>query len=139
MLRDTGFKLIKKANIDKFTLSKTLSKLKLKNKLRLVKHKKLYINRYLERFYKTLIKNSLKNLKFYLFYRQLLYINESKYNYLYLLLLMNLVERIYNKKVEFNLINLKYHYLNSDILAESLTLKITKNRKKVVSFLNKLI
>lgn len=69
----------------------------------------------------------------------MLYINESKYNYTYLEILKNYLEKIYNKKVEFNLINLKYNYLNSDILSESLTLKITRNRRKMLSCLTRLI
>ena len=81
----------------------------------------------------------MQKIKFYLYFRQLLHINKSKYNYTYLQILKNYVEKIYNKKVEFNIINLKYHYLNSDIFAESIILKITKNRKKLLKYLNRLI
>lgn len=137
--KDSGYKHIKKANKDKYILIKTLSCVKAKNKLFSGKQKSLYINRYIVEFYKILVRNLLQKLKFYLFYRQLLYINESKYKYTYLQYLINVVEKIYNKKVEFNLINLKYNYINSDILSESLTLKITKQRKKILRYLDKLI
>jgi len=40
--------------------------------------------------------------------------------------------------VEFNLVNLRRFYLNSDILSESITLKIRKNRRKILKFLNTL-
>jgi hypothetical protein len=40
--------------------------------------------------------------------------------------------------VEFNLVNLKRFYLKSDILSESLILKIRKNRRKILKFLNTL-
>lgn len=80
----------------------------------------------------------MQKIKFYFYFKQLLYINKSKYSYIYLQTLKNYVEKIYNKKVEFNLINLKYHYLNSDIFAESIALKISKNRNKLLKYLNKL-
>lgn len=139
LIKSKGLKYLNKANKDKFTLIENWNRLKVKNKLVLVKDKSSYINDYLIKFYKKWIKKSLKNIKIYFYYRQLLYINESKYNYTYLQILKNYVQKIYNKKVEFNLINLKYHYLNSDILSESLTLKITRNRKNLLKYLNRLI
>jgi len=54
-------------------------------------------------------------------------------------ILKNYIEKIYNKKAEFHLINIKYHYLNSDILSESLTLKITRNRRKMLKYFRRLI
>jgi Mitochondrial ribosomal protein (VAR1) len=54
-------------------------------------------------------------------------------------ILKNFTEKIYNKKVEFSLINIKYHYLNSDILSESISSKIRINRKYILRFFRKLI
>jgi len=48
------------------------------------------------------------------------------------------LEKIYNKNVEFNLVNLKRFFLNSDILSESIILKIRRNRRKILKFLNTL-
>jgi ribosomal protein S3 len=39
-----------------------------------------------------------------------------------------LVENAYNKKVEFNVVELNQHYLNSDIYTQIVALKL-KNRK----------
>ena len=75
----------------------------------------------------------------YLYYKQLLFINKSKFNYSYLQPLKYNLEKLYNKNVEFSLINLKYFYLNSDILSESIKLKITKNRKRLLKKLKSLI
>lgn len=44
---------------------------------------------------------------------------------------------LYNKQIEFNLINLKRFYLNSDILSESITKKISRKRKKALYYLTK--
>ncbi len=139
LIKYKGFKYLEKANKDKFALIKRWNKFKVKNKVSLFKYKSLYINDYLIKFYKKWVKKSLKRIKFYLYYRQLLYINESKYNYTYLQILKIYIEKIYNKKVEFNIIDLKYHYLNSDILSESITLKITRNRRKILKYLSRLI
>jgi hypothetical protein len=78
--------------------------------------------------YKNYIKKALKRLKFYMFYKQLLYINQNKFNYSYLQGLMYLIKKIFNKNVELNLINLKYFYFNSDIFSQPLVLKLKKKR-----------
>lgn len=139
LIKYKGLKYFKQANKDKFTLIKRWNKFKIKNRIFRVKSKSFYLNEYLTKFYKKWVKKSLKRIKFYLYHKQLLYINESKYNYTYLQDLKNLIQKIYNKKVEFNLINIKYHYLNSDILSESLTLKITINRRKMLKYFRRLI
>ena len=79
-------------------------------------------------YYKNFIKKALKRLKFYMFYKQLLYINQNKFNYSYLQGLMYLIKKIFNKNVELNLINLKYFYFNSDIFSQPLVLKLRKKR-----------
>jgi hypothetical protein len=78
--------------------------------------------------YKRFIKKSLKRLKYYMFYKQLLYINQNKFNYSYLQGLIYLIKKIFNKNVELNLINLKYFYFNSDIFTQPLVLKLRKKR-----------
>jgi len=78
--------------------------------------------------YKNYIKKALKRLKFYMFYKQLLYINQNKFNYSYLQGLIYLIKKIFNKNVELNLINLKYFYFNSDIFSQPLVLKLRKKR-----------
>lgn len=93
---------------------------------------------YAENFYKNLIKKSFKKLKMYFYYKQLLYINKSKLNYTYLQYLKKHLEKLYNKNVEFNIINIKRFYLNSDILSESIAVKISRNRRKLLRYFNKL-
>jgi hypothetical protein len=80
-------------------------------------------------YYKRFIKKSFIRLKYYMFYKQLLYINKSKFDNSYLQGLINLIKNIYKKNIEFNLINLKYFYFNSDIFSQSLVLKLRKKRK----------
>lgn len=130
-----GLKALKKANKDKHNVLKVLNELNKKtNKIKNYKAVSDYINN----FYRNLIKKSLKKIEIYFYYKQLIYINNSKLNYTYLQYLKNYLQVLYNKNVEFNFVNLKKFYLNSNILSESIMLKITKNRKKLLRFLNKL-
>jgi hypothetical protein len=96
------------------------------------------LSKYIVLFYKKLMKKSLDKYLLYKYYQQLVFINKSKFNYNYLQYLKKYLEKIYNKNVEFNLINLRHFYLNSDILSESITLKIRKNRRKLLKYLNTL-
>jgi hypothetical protein len=96
------------------------------------------LSKYITLFYKKLLKKSLDKYFLHKYYQQLIFINKSKYNYNYLQYLKKFLEKIYNKNVEFNLVNLRHFYLNSDILSESITLKIRKNRRKLLKLLNTL-
>ena len=80
-------------------------------------------------YYKKFLKKSLKRLKFYMYYKQLLYINKAKYENSYLQGLISLIKIILKKNIEFNIINLKYFYYNSDIFTQPLILKLRKKRK----------
>ena len=80
-------------------------------------------------YYKNFIIKSLKGLKYYMVYKQLLYVNKTKFEYLYLKGLINLIRKIYKKNIEFNIINLKYFYFNSDTFTQPLVLKLRKERK----------
>lgn len=88
-------------------------------------------------FYKRLINLTMKKLRLFFLYKQLIYMNRSKLNYNYLYVLKKQLEKIYNKNVEFNLINLNRFYLNSDILFDSVRKKLTRNRRKLLKTLNK--
>src|SRR5271163_226569 len=94
------------------------------------------LSKYIIIFYKKLLKKSLDKYFLHKYYQQLIFINKSKFNYLQYL--KKYLEKIYNKNVEFNLVNLRRFYLNSDVLSESITLKIRKNRRKLLKFLNTL-
>jgi len=89
-------------------------------------------------YYTRFIKKSFKRLKFYMYYKQILYINKAKFENSYLQGLVNLVRNIFNKNVEFNIINLKYFYFNSKIFSQPLELKLKKKRN-VLRYLKVLI
>jgi len=96
------------------------------------------ISRYINKFYRKLIKKSLRRLFIYTYYRRLIYVNKSRFNYTYLQYIKNKLQMLFNKNIEFNFINLKYFYLNSNILSESILLKIRKNRRRLMRHLSNL-
>lgn len=129
-----GLKVLRQANWYKPKIVKVLKMLYERKKI----NKYVAVSRYVNKFYKKLVKKSFRKLLFYMYYRKLIYINKSKFNYTYLQYLKNKLIVLFNKNIEFNFINLRYFYLNSDILSESILLKITKNRKRLLFFFNKL-
>src|ERR1700728_4005677 len=93
------------------------------------------LSKYIIFFYKKLIKKSLDKYLLHKYYQQLVFINKSKFNYNYLQFLKKYIEKIYNKNVEFNLVNLRRFYLNT------LKRKVKVRNKKNIfyqSILNKL-
>ena len=125
IIKKKSLLLLKLINKEKYLAIKTLTKNKDENL-------HIYISVYITKFYKKFIKKSLRKLKLYFFYRQLIYINRSKYNYTYLQYLNKYLYKLYNKNIEYNLINLKRFYLHSDILSESLKLKLNQNKKRIL-------
>jgi hypothetical protein len=97
------------------------------------------IKNYQNRYYKRFIRKSLRRVLLFIYFKQLIYINKSKFNNSYLQGLTNLVKKIYKKNVQFNFINLKYFYINSDIFTQSLILKLRKNRRKLLKYLKSCI
>lgn len=133
LLKHINFKgsiALKSINNNKYLFQKTMNKINKEN----VKNN-IYVSNYLKNFYKKLLNKWLIRLQYYLYYKQLTYINRSKLNYNYLQFLKKHLENLYNKNVEFNLVNLKRFYLNSDILSEAITIKITKNRRGILKYL----
>ena len=87
---------------------------------------------------KRLNRKLLKRIKYCLYYKQLIYINKLKFSNVYLSGLTNALERIYKKSVEFNIINLKSFFANTDILIQPLKYKLRKKRK-LMRYLNRFI
>jgi len=129
--------LIKRKAIYLFKNANILSNILLeKLKIKLITRKSLF--KRIDNFYEKYVNITFIKLESYLYYKQLIMSSELKTNYVYLIYLKKYLEKIYAKNIEFNLINLKQFYLNSDILSESITLKLTRNRRKLLIHLNKL-
>ena len=133
---EKGLYSLREVNKDKYLFIRALYIIE-KNKNYRIKTFKSLIN-YTRFFYKDLLNLTFKKLRLYFLYKQLIYLNKSKLNYTFLRLLKKHLENLYNKNVEFNLINLNRFYLNSDILFESVKLKLTRNKRKMRKILNKI-
>ena len=131
-----GLDSLREVNKNKYLLLKTLEIVEKNKNYKINTFKSL--SGYTVFFYKDLLKLTMKKLRLYFLYKQLFYLNKSKLNYTYLRLLKKHLENLYNKNVEFNLVNLKRFYLNSDILSESVKLKLTRNKRKMRKILNKI-
>lgn len=83
---------------------------------------------WLNTYLKAYVLKSLRREMLSIYFRQLISFNKSKFENRYLAPLTNLTKSILAKKVEFNIVNLKYLYLNSQIFTETLVTKL-KNRK----------
>lgn len=78
--------------------------------------------------YSLLLKKALEEeLMLMTYYKHLLDFNKAKFEDSYLLKLADIVSKIYDKKVEFNIVNLKHLHLNSDLLMDIIATKL-KNR-----------
>lgn len=133
---EKGLYCLREINKDKYLFIRALYIIEKNKNYRIKTFKSLY--NYTRFFYKNLLNLTFKKLRLYFLYKQLIYLNKSKLNYTYLRLLKKHLENLYNKNVEFNLINLNRFYLNSDILFESVKLKLTRNKRKMRKILNKI-
>jgi Mitochondrial ribosomal protein (VAR1) len=90
---------------------------------------------YEEKLYEDFIKKSLEKEMLKVFYNNLLYFNKSKFDNTSLLKLNNLIFQFYKKKVVFNIVNLEYIHLNSEILSESIVIKLRKRSNRLLQVL----
>ena len=94
-------------------------------------------------YFKTLTILKRKNFKIYkfLYYYQILIFNKNKFANWFLSYknfgIINIISKIYKKKVELNIINLKSIHFNSDIYSESISLKLKNRKNKLLRVLKK--
>lgn len=85
--------------------------------------------------YKNFVQKALKKEMLYMYYKQIISFNKSKFKNTYILPLKTLIQSIYKKKVEFNFVTLKYIHLSSDIFSQALVLKLRNRRNKLIRVL----
>lgn len=119
IIRNKGLKLKSKIKNHKNLVLKMLN-------IKKADHNKFH--NYEVRYLKDYVSKSLRREIFSIYFKQLISFNKSKFETKYLLPLTNLAKKIYSKEIVFNLVSLKYLYLNSYIFSEALVTKL-KNRK----------
>ena len=120
-----GLRILKKARKNKNFILKTL-KWNLTN-----------FKNYENKYFKNFIKKSYRKEILYLYYVKMLNVNNNKFKNWFILGLKNIISNIYNKKVEFNFVNLKYLHLNSDIFSESIAIKLRNRENRLLRVLKK--
>nr|YP_010618336.1 ribosomal protein subunit 3 [Cladonia subulata]WAX01726.1 ribosomal protein subunit 3 [Cladonia subulata] len=88
-------------------------------------------------FYKNYAAKSLREEILSIYIRQLIQFNKSKFDQRFILPLVNLVQKIYNKNIQFNIVDLKYIYLNSYIFSETLMTKLKNRKNNIIKVLDK--
>lgn len=84
---------------------------------------------------KNYVFKSLRREIFSIYYKQFISLNKSKFEERYLLPLTNVVKKIYSKKVQFNVVSLRYLYLNSHIFSQTLVTKLSNRKNKLLRVL----
>lgn len=69
--------------------------------------------------------------------RDMLELNEKKFYFGHLYKLKNIIKKLYHKKVEFRVINLKKLHLNSDIFSQSIAIKLKNRKNRLLRVLKK--
>lgn len=120
-----GLRILKKARNHKDFILKTLKW-----------NNKSFIS-YETRYYKNFIRKSYRKELLYLYYVKLLSLNSNKFKNWFLLGLKKIISKVYKKKIIFNLVNLKYLHLNSDIFSESIAVKLRNRENRLLLVLKK--
>jgi hypothetical protein len=89
-------------------------------------------SKYLKTFNKTFLEKEIIAIGYY---KLLLNLNNYKFEDKLLLKLKPFVSKIYNKEVEFNIVNLKAIYLNSDIFTQAVSLKLRNRDNRLLKVL----
>ena len=92
-------------------------------------------NNYEIKYLKDYVSKCLRREIFSIYFRQSILFNKSKFEERCLSPLTKLVKRVYNKQVEFNLVNLKYLHLNSSIFSETLVTKLRNRKNRLLTVL----
>lgn len=112
----------------------------IKNKLSLNKFKSNYLNNlklFKSEYYNMYVKSVFKKELLYLKNYKLLFTDYYKHDNIYLNRLNKLLTVIYKKKIEFNIINLKYGYFNLEIFLNSINLKMKNRNNRPIRILRR--
>lgn len=90
---------------------------------------------YEKSYYANFISKCLKKQMLNIYYKRIVYFNTSKFENTHIHKLKSIIKKIYNKNVEFNLVNLKYLYLNSDIFSQSMAIKLRNKNNRLLRVL----
>ena len=112
----------------KFAIKPVNNLLKLFSINRLNTYEEIYMKNFSRRIFRREIRST--------YLKQLLKFNSIKFDKIYVSILANEVKKLYNKKIEFNFISIKYPFLDSSVFFRIILGKIKKNKHKYLNILN---
>ena len=86
---------------------------------------------------RKILNYKLKKIFMYKRYTSLLYLNNFKFNTNFLLGLKNILYKIYNKKIELNVVNIKYLFLENTILANAVVRKLNNRKNRIIKVIRR--
>lgn len=113
--------------------SNAITSLNIDNKLH--KNFTMYEKQFMQEYKALYFENEL----IHIYYIRALAFNNNKFKNWLLLGLKNKICKLYNKKIELNIVNQKSFYLNSDILTNSLATRVRDRNNKVLSQMKMLL
>lgn len=87
----------------------------------------------------NIIKDMLIKLRIYLRIKKLIFFNKSKFNSVLIYPLRYLLQKVYKKDVELNIISLKSYKLNSSILTQIMAKKLKNRNNRLIAVLDKVL
>jgi hypothetical protein len=122
---------------------KYLLALRLFSKIKNKKQKESYVFEYIKKFLKKKKQIFYSKVMLYLILKKKLVIIRYRFERFFFNIygynLIDLIKHIYDKEIEFKIINLKLKHLNSDILSHFIVLKLKNRKNKLLKVLNKSI
>jgi Mitochondrial ribosomal protein (VAR1) len=112
------------------------TKFSIRKDLFLLKEKK---NLFVLNIVRSILKYKLKKTYLYKRYTGLLYLNSFKFNINLMLGLKNILYKIYNKKIELNVVNIKYLYLENSFFANVVVKKLNNRKNRITKILKRAI
>jgi hypothetical protein len=79
-----------------------------------------------------MLRKILKNIYIINWYKRNIYYSKYKFNVKNILNIKSIINKLYNNKIEINIINLKYLYLDGNILALAIARKLKSRRRRVL-------
>jgi hypothetical protein len=99
----------------------------------------IYKNNIIHNLSIDIFNNKFKNIYLYKYYITMLYINNIKYSITNMVGLKGILSKIYNKKVNINIIKLKYLFLDNSLITDAVVRKLNDRNKRVLKVIRKLL
>lgn len=85
------------------------------------------------------IRNILGNIILYLRVKRLIYLNQYKFKSIHILSLKHLIQKVYGKTVEFNIVSLNRYHLNSSILTDIMAKKLKNRNNRILRVIDNVL